>query len=304
MWQDEVTAKYKKNLVLANLVIQIDHTGKKGDTIHLPSAARSSASNIYGSQGSVLSFSVATETETTLTINQHWVNAKQIPDVVEMQALGSLRRFYTDDLGYSLAVAQDSYLWTTARLLAGASADAGAVIGGDGSTAWDSTANTNTGNGSALTDAGLRKLIQTLDDKDVPGTDRYLVIPPVEKNRLLGISRFTEQAFTGESGGSNSIRNGYVGDIYGTPVYVSSNSPTVAATDTTTNYRLVLYAHKEAMALATQQKPRVQAQMKLEALSDILVADVLFGACVIQTTASGTSNDRTLDRGRVAFVPA
>jgi hypothetical protein len=36
-----------------------------------------------------------------------------------------------------------------------------AVIGGDGSTAFDPTANSNVGNGTAITDAGLRRAIQT-----------------------------------------------------------------------------------------------------------------------------------------------
>lgn len=303
LWEDEVTARYKRNLVLANLVINVDHSGKKGDTVHLPSATRSSASNVYGSQGGTHTLTVATETEFTVTINQHWVNAKQIPDVVRAQAMNSVFRFYTDDLGYSLAIAVDNYLWTTARSLAGASQDAGIVIGSDGTTAWNASANTNAGNGAALTDAGIRKVIQTLDDIDVPGVDRYLVIPPVEKNRLLGVSRFTEQAFTGEVGGANSIRNGYVGDIYGIPVYVSSNSPTIAATNGTTNYRLCLMGHKEAMVLVTQLKPRVQSQYKAEYLSDYLVADTLFGAGIVKTTSAGTSNDNTLDRARAIIVP-
>lgn len=303
MWQDETTATYQKNLVLANLVITIDHTGKKGDTVHVPSAARSAAANIFGSQGSLLSFQVATETDFTITINQHWYNAKQIPDVVAAQTLSTLRPFYTKDLGYSLSKAIDSYLWTTARSLAGASQDAGVVIGSDGTTVWNPAAATNTGNGAALTDTGIRRVIQTLDDIDVPGTERVLVIPPVEKNRLLGISRFTEQAFVGEAGSNNSIRNGYVGEVYGIPVYVSSNSPQILATDASTAYRLAILMHKESMVLVNQMKPRVQAQMKLEALSDILVADCLFGAGIVKTTNTGTTNDNTLDRGRAIMVP-
>jgi hypothetical protein len=249
---------------------------------------------LYGSQGSAVSFTVATENVFQILINQHWVNGKQFPDIAEKQALPAYRRFITDDLGYSLAVAVDSYLWTTARLFNGASQDAGALIGGDFKTTWSSAGN---GNGTALTDVGIRNGIQALDDNDVPGTERFMVVPPVTKNALLGISRFTEQAFVGEMGRANTMRNGIVGDVYGIPVFVSSNSPSVVAGANT--YRLVMLAHKDSMILATQIKPRVQSQYKLEFLSDVIVADTAFGAAKVVTEATNS-----LDRGRIAFVPA
>ena len=294
LWSDDIAARYKKNLVVANNITSLDHSDKIGGVVHLPSPTRSAASNIYGSQGSAISFTVATENQFTITLNQHWVNGKQFPDIAEKQALPSYRRFITDDLGYSLAVATDAYLWATARTFAGASADAGAVIGGDGTTLWSAAAN---GNGTALTDAGIRRIIQSLDDNDVPGTERFLIVPPVEKNRLMGNSRYTEQAFVGEVGSQNTIRTGLIGNVYGIPVFVSTNSPSVV--QGTGTFRLVMLAHKDSMVLVTQIKPRVQSQYKLEYLSDVIVADTAFGAAKVLT-----ENTVSLDRGRIAFVPA
>lgn len=294
LWSDDIAARYKKNVVLAAQFTNLDFTGKAGGVVHIPAPTRSAATNIYGSQGAAISFTVANENQFTITLNQHWANGKQFPDIAERQALPSYRRFITDDLGYSLAVAVDSYLWTTARSLAGASSDAGAVIGGDGKTLWSATSN---GNGTALTDQGIRQIIQSLDDNDVPGTERFMVVPPVEKNRLMGNSRYTEQAFVGEMGASNTIRSGVIGNVYGIPVFVSSNSPSV--TQGTGTFRLVLMAHKDGVILANQIKPRVQSQYKLEFLSDVIVADTAFGAAVVRTEATAS-----LDRGRVAFVPA
>lgn len=294
LWSDDIAARYKKNLVVANNITSLDHSDKIGGVVHLPSPTRSAASNIYGAQGSAISFTVATENQFTITLNQHWVNGKQFPDIAEKQALPSYRRFITDDLGYSLAVATDAYLWATARTFAGASADAGAVIGGDGTTLWSPTVN---GNGTALTDAGIRRIIQSLDDNDVPGTERFLIVPPVEKNRLMGNSRYTEQAFVGEVGSQNTIRTGLIGNVYGIPVFVSTNSPSVV--QGTGTFRLVMLAHKDSMVLVTQIKPRVQSQYKLEYLSDVIVADTAFGAAKVLT-----ENTVSLDRGRIAFVPA
>lgn len=316
LWSDEIAVAYKKNLVIANLIARMDHTGKYGAVVHVPSPVRTSAATFYASQGVQITPTVSTEGEFTVTINQHWVNSKQIPDVAEKQFMASYRRFITDDLSYSLAKAVDNYLHVTlAPTFRGASALAGSVIGSDGSTAWSATANTNTGNGAALTDAGIRKVTQTLDDLDVPGSDRFWVIPPAEKNRLLGLSRFTEQAFVGEAGSANSMRTGKVGDLYGVPVYVSSNcafvddnagTATVAASQGTgTHYRQAIYAHRDSAVLVEQIKPRVQAQYKVEYLSDVLVADTLFGAALVRTlSTSAGSPDVTLDRGISVIVPA
>ena len=83
--------------------------------------------------------------------------------------------------------------------------------------------------------------------------------------------------------------------LYGDPVYVSSNCPTiwvdtdngnVSRTDPTggvVKYRQGLYMHKSAIILATQIRPRVQSQYKVEFLSDAIVADVAFGAKVVRT---------------------
>ena len=324
LWSDEIAAKYKANLVGANLIARMDHTGKYGETVHVPSPKRSSATAFFASQGSQITPTVATESEFTIVINQHWVNAKQIPDVAEKQFLPSYRRFLTDDLSYSLALSVDNflhqYIFSNIR---SATTDysttfnsnthvlAGSVIGSDGKTAW---ANTSSGNGTALSDVGIRQVIQTLDDIDVPGMERFFCIPPVEKRRLMGIPRFTEQAFVGEAAAANTMRNGYVGELYGTPVYVSSNClafndtsatvilAAVGATGTGLDYRQVVYGHRDVAVLVEQIKPRVQAQYKVEYLSDVLVADVLFGAALVRTADATTPS--TLDRGVSIIVPA
>lgn len=312
LWSDEIAVRFKSNLVLGELVETMDHTGKYGDVIHVPTITRGAAASQFGSQGSEVSFTAPTVNEFQVALDQWWVHGKQIPDIVEKQALPSMRKFIVDDMAYSLAVAVDNYLHgaNVAGLLRGASDLAGAVIGSDGETAFSGTAAGNTGNGTALADLGVRTMIQTLDDLDVPGTDRFWVIPPVEKKRLLGLSRYTEQAFTGEQGGGNSIRSGKVGDLYGDPVYVSSNCPTiwvdtdngnVSRTDPTggvQKYRQCLYMHKSAIILATQIRPRVQSQYKVEFLSDAIVADVAFGAKVVRT-----ENSTSYDRGIAFIVP-
>ena len=278
IWSDEVIAAYKSNLVLANLVTKLKHNGKKGDTIHIPKPTRGSANSKAAS--TQVTLNANTESEVAISIDKHYEYSKLIEDIAQVQGLDSMRGFYTDDAGYALAKQVDTDLFALVEALQGGTAGGGyaaCVIGGDGSTLYDDAANTNAGNGSTLTDAGIRKMIQTLDDADVPMSERYMIIPPVEKKTLTGLSRFTEQAFTGEVGSGNTIRNGRVGDVYGVEVFVSTNCPTETADDTSTQYRVGMLLHKSALVHAEQMGVRSQTQYKQEWLGDLFTADTIYG---------------------------
>jgi len=205
--------------------------------------------------------------------------------------LSSLRQFYTDDAGYALGKQVDTDLvnlgqqFNVSTAGAGNFRYAGAFIGGDGSTAFDYTANTNAGNASALTAAGIRRTIQRLDDSDVPMDNRFFLIPPNVRNTILGLTEFTTFNSVGEAGSANSIRNGMIGDIYGVPVYVSSNAGTAkSAADGsgTTIGRVCLMAHKDSMVLVEQVGVRSQTQYKQEYLGTLFTADTLYGCAELR----------------------
>ena len=294
VWALETVAAYKSNLVMAQLVSLIPHVGKKGDVIHIPAPTRASAS--AKSANTVVSLlTYADTTEKSVTIDKHFHYARLLEDVAEIQGLPSIRRFFTDDAGYALAKQTDTSLLQLAATWGGGTAYSTAVIG-DGTTAW---VQTTSGNGSAISDAGVREVVQDFDDEDVPSRDRYIVIPPVEKKRMLGNTRYTEQAFVGEVGMNNSIRNGLVGDLYGFEIYVSSNLETIDSSDCT-SYRPALFFQRDSLVLAEQLTPRVQEQYKLEALGDLIVADALYGVSTIRGNVSGE-----IGRGcRAMMVPA
>lgn len=285
LWSDEVLAPYKSNLVLAPLVVNMNHVGKKGDTVNIPTPARGSAN--AKAQESTVTTNVTSNNLTTVNIDKHFEYSVLIEDFADVQALGSMRRFYTDDAGYALARRVDWDLHLLGRSSPSATPAPGgdvpgseyadAVIGSDGSTTWDPTASGNAGNAASLADAGIRRMIRTLDDNDVPMMDRAFVIPPIEKESLLGISRFTEQAFTGETAGANSIRNGLIGDLYGNPVYVSTNCPNVEDGASSNDQRAGLYIHKDAWVLIVQQRVRAQADYLQQYLSTLLTFDTIYG---------------------------
>ena len=279
LWSDEVIAAYKKNLVMANLVSKMSFKGKKGDTLHIPKPTRGVASAKAAS--TQVTLQAATESEVQVLVNKHYEYSRLIEDITEAQALASLRQFYTGDAGYALAKQVDTDLIRLGRGVQGGDGTAdydAAVLGGDGSTAYVDGTNV----GTALTDAGIRTIIQTLDDADVPMDGRVLVIPPSARKTLLGLARFTEQAFTGETGAGNSIRNGQVGDVYGVKVYVTTNCDTA----TTATTRIGLMFTKDAFVLAEQMGVRSQTQYKQEYLGTLYTADMLYGVKELRDEAA------------------
>jgi N4-gp56 family major capsid protein len=276
IWSDEVIAAYKTNLVMAPLVTKMSFKGKKGDTLHIPKPSRGTAS--AKATETQVTLQQATESEVQVLINKHYEYSRFIEDITEVQALASLRKFYTADAGYALAKQVDTDLLQLGRGVKGGNGTVAydkAVIGSDGSTLYTGS------NEAALTDAAIRKVIQTLDDADVPMDGRYLVVPPVARNTLMGLARFTEQSFTGETGGGNTIRNGQIGDVYGVKVFVSTNCE-VATGDA----RIALMFHKDAFVLAEQMGVRSQTQYKQEYLSTLYTADMLYGVKELRDEAA------------------
>jgi len=279
LWSDEVIGAYKSNLVVANLVTKLSHKGKKGDTIYIPVPARGSAS--AKAANTQVTLSAATNTKVTVSIDKHYEYSKLIEDIAEVQSLASMRKFYTDDAGYALAKQVDTDLFALAEGFqggtvggTGASAFENAVIGGDGSTAYTG----NSTNASDITDAGIRRMLLTLDDADVPMDNRVLIVPPICANDMLGINRFTEQQFIGSG---DAIRTGKIGQIYGVDVYITSNAPTPAGTD-----RAGMLMHKDAMVLAEQVGVRSQTQYKQEYLGDLFTSDTIYGVAELRNDAA------------------
>jgi N4-gp56 family major capsid protein len=279
LWSDEIIAAYKQNLVMANLVSKMSFKGKKGDTLHIPKPTRGSAA--IKAASTQVTLQAATESEVQVLVNKHYEYSRLIEDITEAQALASLRKFYTGDAGYALAKQVDTDLVQLGRGANGGNGTAaynGAVLAGDGSTAYVDATNV----GNAITDAGIRKIIQTLDDQDVPMDGRVLVLPPVARNTMMGLARFTEQAFTGETGGGNTIRNGEIGNVYGVKVYVTTNADT-ATTNTT---RIGMMFTKDAFVLAEQMGVRSQTQYKQEYLGTLFTSDMLYGVKELRDEAA------------------
>ena len=281
IWSDEVIAAYKSNLVMANLVKKMSMTGKKGDTIHVPKPARGTATAKVAETAVTIQNSV--ESEVLININKHFEFSRLIEDITEVQALASLRQFYTGDAGYGLAKQVDNDLFTLAKSFGD----------GDGSSFVNSGSfqiNTTTGaleaydaDGTAdigaFSDAAFRALIQKQDDADVPMDNRSFIVPPSLRNAIMGIDRYTSTDFVNGKG----VETGKIGNLYGVDVYVSTNVPTLEA-----GVRGAQLIHKDTNVLAEQQAIRSQTQYKQEFLGTLYTADCLYGVQVMRPEAGFT----------------
>jgi N4-gp56 family major capsid protein len=257
LWSDEIIAEYEKSLVMKPLVKSLKMAGKKGDTINIPMPLRGSANQKL------------TETQVTLVadtsgnkqvvVDQHWEYSRLIEDITSVQALASMRKFYTQDAGYALASKVDSDLIATAIAnftSVGHATDTGLVVPAVSGSAGD------------FSDQAFRDAIQILDDNDVPMDSRKLVIPPAARNHIMGIDRYVSSDFVNGRG----VVNGKIGELYGVDVFVSTNLP--ANND---GEKPCLLFHTDALVIAEQMAVRTQTQYKQEYLADLMTADTLYG---------------------------
>ena len=285
LWSDEIVAAYKSNLVLANLVNRMPMSGKKGDTLHIPKPTRGAAS--AKAAETQVTLQQATETEVQVLINKHYEYSRLIEDITDVQALSSMRKFYTDDAGYALAKQVDDDLFLLGKKFGddnGSGSDwihsnSFYVDAANGIAAYaaDTVAPTD-----LFTDLALRELIKQLDDNDTPMDGRFIVVPPSVRQTIMGIDRYQSSDFVDGRG----VMNGQIGSLYGVDVYVSSNCPVIetaaANTASAVDTKAAIIGHKDAMVLAEQMGVRSQTQYKQEYLSNLFTSDTLYGTQVLR----------------------
>lgn len=288
IWSDEIIAAYEKSLVLANLVNRMPMTGKKGDTIHIPKPTRGDASAKAAS--TQVTLIAATESEVQVTVDKHYEYSRLIEDITDVQALSSLRQFYTSDAGYALAKQVDTDLFALAKSF-GDSDGADYVHSNsfymDATTDLTAYAVDTVAAADVFSDDGFRQAIKELDDNDVPMDQRFLVVPPSVVETIRGIDRYNSSDFVS----GQPVVNGNIGSLYGIDIYVSTNCPvveTAAANSAGGELKAGILGHRDAMVFVEQMGVRSQTQYKQEYLGDLFTADTLYGVKVLRPESALT----------------
>jgi N4-gp56 family major capsid protein len=250
IWSKEIISATNPKLVLAPLVWRFDSEAKMGDTIHVPSLSNLVANDKVANTD--VSLQAPTETNTDILINKHKETSFIVEDITKLQANRDLRSLYTDKASTAIAKQMDSDI---AALASGFSQTFG-------------TYNT------AITTDVILDSNEQLDLNDVPMEDRAFVYRADVKRDLLDLAAYTSSDFVD----GRPVSTGAIGSLYGVQTYLSNN---LVKTGNNTNNMLF---HKEALALAQAQAPRVQTEYELEKLGWLTVVDTVYGVKEMRDT--------------------
>ncbi|HSV94618.1 MAG TPA: hypothetical protein VLH94_01395 [Spirochaetia bacterium] len=264
IWSVDTVRATEAALVFAGLVKRYDALVKsRGQTIEIPNISNLSAT--AKTINTDVSNTTITETATTLNIDKWYYSAFKIEDMVAVQSNYDLRSEYSEKAGYGIAAQVDSDVAGTYS-------------------SWTTTAV-----GTYGTDIGDATIISAdlaLNLQNMPRDNRAFVIHPNQLAAIMKIDKFVKADYLGEYQNPTPVKKGpqsrwMWGNIYGIPVYYSTNVLSTAATPT--QYHNVLF-HKEAMALALQQAPRLQAAYWLPSLAWQVIVDTIYGVTALRLT--------------------
>ena len=262
IWSIETLRAAENALVGAGLVKRYDALVKaKGQTIKIPNISNLSAT--AKTADADVTTQTVTESSVTLTINKWYESSFEIEDIVAVQSNYDLRSEYSEKAGYAIAKQIDTD-----------------VLG-------LYTGFTTTDVGTYGTDAGDATYVAALlavNLNDVPQDNRAIVIHPNQLAAIMKIDKFVKADFLGQYDQPTPVKKGpssrwLWGEIYGVPVYYTNNVPTTAGTPTQYHNMLL---HKESMALAMQQAPRLQAAYWLPSLAWKVVVDSIYGVATLR----------------------
>jgi len=319
IWSDEVVATYKSNLVAANLVRNLNHSGKKGDSIHIPQPGRSSAS-LKLADSNVTAIT-DTASDILVSIDKHYEWSMYIEDIANMQALASMRKFYTDDAGYALARQVDTDLINqmkasssvAAEVAASASAPAVgetvtiSTLGTASTGEWTTIGASEAKVGETFTVTALFSIVPTgakfqnahAGTADVTVTttntwDKSILqgleslndndTPMSDRSLLVSPSAYTALLSTDRFTEQAFIGNGNA-IATGKVGQIYGVDVYVSSNVGTGAAEQGLLFQKDALVLATQQSVRTQTQYKQEMLADLFTADTVYGTKVIRPTS-------------------
>jgi len=252
VWAKDCTVEREEALVFGTRVDR-DLQGQlqKGQIIRKQEisnlAARSKTAN------TAITYETVTETEGTLTVNQHYYAAFAVEDIIKVQSMQNLRERYQKKLGYALAEQEDA---AYAALI-----DDGTITQTVGTLA------------TGMSYDNIVRADQYLNDALVPADGRCIIASPAEKANFYKMPEFTNKDYNS----GNTIVTGKIGEILGYPVFITTN---VDGTNAAGHDNVML--HTECIAGVVQIQPKVKSDYDIDYLCDKVVAQQLYGQAIIR----------------------
>ena len=159
--------------------------------------------------------------EKVINIDDLLIAQTFVANIDELMNHYDVRSIYASELGKALAKRYDQ---NVAKTIANASRASTTLTGGSGGTVL-TLANGNTASSDVTGDelaAAIYDIAQAFDERDIPKTDRFVVLPPAEYYKLPeSATRTISTDFN--PGGNGSFASGTVLQVAGMPVIMSNN---------------------------------------------------------------------------------
>lgn len=210
IWSKKLLKIFDKSAVMANLVNR-DFEGEitnAGDVVHVRTFGDVTVNNY--TRDMTISFQSLTDPMVDLLIDQQKYFAFKVDDLDKAQANVNILEGYAGRAAIAIRDVVDS------RLIGHyTDVDSGNVIGTDEAPITLTSSNIY---------GYITQLAEKLDDSNAPQEGRNLVITPKFKTMLLQSTEFTRATSLGD----NVVQNGYIGNVAGFGVHVTTNNPAVS----------------------------------------------------------------------------
>ena len=257
LWADGVYSYFEKNLVFKPFFDDYSSlVAGRGDVLQIPTVQEVASDDKSANTG--VAYTVNTETDIDLSIDQHKYAAKLFEDIAMIQSNEQLFDKYAQSMAYALAKAVDTKIEALLQTLGTTQA-----LAADNS----------------MSNADVETAIGTLLSNDIPKEECAFFVNPLIYADLLNSKAFvTNNSGAGVGFGNDNpvMRTGEVGMLFGIPVFTSSLIPTTTSTGIEAGYLV----HKSAIAVAVQQDIRVQSEYSVDYLGTKVVADIIYGAVI------------------------
>jgi hypothetical protein len=258
LWSGKLNAKFYATTVFGEIA-NTSYEGEiksLGDTITINNIPSISINDYTIGQN--LNYQVPVPSKVDLSIDKAKYFGVNVSDVLEYQAKPTLMSMFTDDASKQMSITIDREV-LLAQYNNGAAANKGATAG-----VLSGAVNLGTDAApvdlSAATDTIMTLILgmaTCLDEQNVPDTDRWLIIDPATRLRLMK-SPLQQAYLTGDD--KSILRNGKLGVIDRFTIYLSNQLPSAAAGAAigggaqggAAKRRVILAGHTTALTWAAQ----------------------------------------------------
>ena len=239
----------------------------------------------YHTAGNEITGDAIKHNEKIVHVDDMLLSSSFVAEIDELKNHYDIRQIYAREMGQALAKTIDQNLIQLAVI--GANASTTITGGNGGDVITDADANTN----ATSLIASLFEGIQKLDEKDVPSTDRYIVVSPDIYYQLANNDKLLNRDFSSLNG---DFGKGTVVSIGGVPVIKSNtcvsafadNSSAVSGANNTynidaSNYVAVMF-HKSAIGTVKLKDLVVETTYDARRLGSLITGRMAVGSNVLR----------------------